>query len=174
MGGMKKKIEIKEKIVYEVGGESVPAAPRIPCVTYKSGSLGGPKVHDEELETRDSRKMLQGKEGKICLGVYAGEQLGELYISVQFEGPVDTGKGEPDLCIDGQNSLLEAASEWIAEVLGTLDADFDGIIEAQPCPKATKQLAIVKVVRMLESAVQKKTEVESMAFRSATRNREVK
>jgi hypothetical protein len=166
---MKDKISIEKMVVHIVGrelteaekeaNEIADADKKKTDITYQVGRLGGPDLHDVNLESHEIRRNLKGREGWICLGVRAGEELGDISIAIQFEGPTDRGHGEPDLCIDGQNRLLEAASGWIAEVLGSLEADFDGTIETEPCPKATKPLAIVEAVQRLDSSVTTSTRV---------------
>jgi len=153
---MKRKITIKEKVIHVVDRALTAAEKEAEDITYQIGRMGGPEVHDPRLESHEVRKNLHGREGKICLGVRAGEKLGDISIAIQFEGPVDTGHGEPDLCMEGQNALLTKASDWIAEVLGDLDAEFEGVIEAEPCPKATKPLAVQEAAQIMSQTVESK------------------
>jgi hypothetical protein len=150
---VKGNIRISARVVHVAGRELNEVERGSKDVTYAQGELGGPDVHDARLESHTLRRGLQGREGKLCIGVRGGEELGELYIALQFEGPIDTGGGEPDLCMAGQNALLGDASDWIAEVLGRLDAEFEGVIEAQPCPKARTPLAVMEATRRLDPTV---------------------
>ena len=107
-------------------------------VHYFKGKLPGPDMVNREIEGDNARRGLKDKEGHLCVSVQPGNELGELHVSVQFEGP----KGKYDLCMEGQNDLLLKSGEWLKEILSNFDLDWDVTIEAQPCPKASVELNI--------------------------------
>ncbi|HEX3045584.1 MAG TPA: hypothetical protein VHY08_12570 [Bacillota bacterium] len=145
-----KNIRIAEKKAYIKGRELTAKEQQDKDVKYQTGELGPPFVHDKRLEMPLVRKGLRGEDGEICLGVHAGDELGDISIAIQFEGPMDTGNGEPDLCMKGQNALLLQASEWLSDIFGQFGVEFEGVIEAEPCPKATTTLVIQEAAQILE------------------------
>ena len=66
---------------------------------------------------------------------------------VKFEGP----KGKYDRCMAGQNQALQTTAEWMEEIIGSLQVDYDAAIESEPCPKATVPVAIEHTTAVLEN-----------------------
>jgi hypothetical protein len=109
----------------------------------------GPGMVDKKIEADEERMKLVPGEGNICIGIQPGDQLGELYINVQYEGP----KGMTDLCMKGQNNLLVTASDWLKDIFSEFDGDWDVTVEGVPCPKTSLNLAINEATHVLDNSL---------------------
>jgi hypothetical protein len=125
----------------ETGFEFHPGTPAPP----------GPDLVDYDIQDGPARLRLKENEGLISIAVQAGDSaIGDLYVNIQYEGP----KGQPDLCMAGQNALLENAGDWLHKLLEELAPEDGGWrlrIDAQPCPKAKVALRLDRAVQRLEN-----------------------
>jgi len=120
------------------------AAPVAPCtghlpVRTEIGRPSGPRAADPTIESRAVRRDLERGDGKICLVIAPGDRLGELHVGAQYEGPIDTGHGEPDDCTTGHNALLDHTGAWLGAALERLLAPAVAVkvaVHTTPCPKA--------------------------------------
>lgn len=122
-------------------------------VEYIEGGIEGPgpRLRDETIESRTYRsKYTSPGEGMICISVEPGDELGQIVVNIQFEGPA----GQHDQCIRQQNGILKEASEVLAEFFGEMGADFQVRIGSVPCPDAMEKINLAAVVNRLEGRVE--------------------
>lgn len=114
---------------------------------YVQGTPKGPKMLDKTIKADEVRMPLNKDEGNLCIGVRGGSnQIGEIYVNVQFEGP----KNQADICMAGQNELFLQSSDWLKEIFGEFQANWEATIEAEPCPKTAIKLKIEQATQVLE------------------------
>jgi hypothetical protein len=112
-----------------------------------------PEMRDEAIEADERRRYLKDGEGNLCITVAPGEELGELHVSLQFEGP----KGQHNPCMADQNELLVEGSEWLKKLLIELygeKAELEVEIAGNPCPKAELPLQIELAAEVLQGRIQ--------------------
>jgi hypothetical protein len=120
-----------------------------PDVALINGHPQKPELKDPEIEADESRRYLKPGEGNLCITVAPGERLGELDVSLQFEGP----KGQHNPCMADQNELLVEGSGWLRRFLGEMfgeNAQLEIEIEGNPCPKADLALQIELASEVLQ------------------------
>ncbi len=123
----------------------------------QADQMPGPVMRDKHIEDKQARARLKDNQGNFCIAVQPGdEELGEFYLSVQFEGP----NGRHDLCMNGQNDLLDDASCALRQILEQMGFDGELIIEGEPCPgNDTPPMKVIEAARNLEGvSVQANTE----------------
>jgi hypothetical protein len=145
-------VRVTARHVYGVAAPSGAASRPRPDVQYHPGEPAppGPDLVNYEIRDKEKRLGLRDGQGMISITVQAGSgSIGELFVNIQFEGP----SGKPDLCMAGQNELLEQASGWLHEILEKLSPEGGGWqlrVDAQPCPQATVELALDRAVSLLQ------------------------
>lgn len=114
----------------------------------KAGDIPTPELIDRAIEDREERRQIPANGGLISITVLPGDEVGQLAVNVQFEGPY----GDYDLCLENQGDLLKAASTWLGELLKELGGEFDIRIVAKPCPNTDKRLPLKHAAALLERA----------------------
>lgn len=95
------------------------------------------------IEGHSNRKHFSGDEGDICISVKAGEALGDISVNIQFEGKIHAY----DTCTEQQNAILQSASTWLSDAMGTLFEDkYDVDMVVLPCPNASKPVEIEQAI----------------------------
>ena len=170
------KVTVTETHVYGVASLPGVAAPAAADVQFHPDEPAppGPDLVDYDIQDGPKRLRLKKGEGLISIAVQAGDAaIGDLYVNIQYEGP----KGQPDLCMAGQNALLESASEWLHRLLEELapeDGGWNLRIDAQPCPKATVGLRLDRAVQRLEGRRKQSQREQRSGSHTGTRSLERK
>lgn len=117
-----------------------------------------PLLKDTEIESDTYRLGLLDNEGDISVVVEAGDELGQIRVSLQFEGP----KGKYNACLSKQGELLENARQWIEEIYKPFKGEFVMDMISNPCPKGDSSLLRIaeKVVRKTNMGVTRKPTVK--------------
>jgi len=125
--------------------------------------MPGPDLSDPAIEADDTRERLRPGQGNLCIGVMPGdERLGDLSISIQYEGP----KGAYEECMERQNHLLEHSAAWLHDILGEISpesTEWEVDIDSLPCPKAKTKVhieAASEVLRGIERDIKADVERE--------------
>jgi hypothetical protein len=141
-------VRVAEKLVYS-DREAAPEERDAGIVYTRRGDVRRPELINREIEDREHRKRIPLGAGNICIGIHAGDELGELSFNVQFEGK----SGEREFCLGEQNALLHDVSEWMHEFLTTVgheDGEFVVTVEGKPCPFADRRLELEIATKHLE------------------------
>jgi hypothetical protein len=110
-----------------------------------------PMLKDEEREAESYRRDLRTGEGDISILLEAGDELGQIQIGLQFEGPV----GAHQECLREQGQLLQNGSLWLKQILEQFETDWNLSIVSAPCPKGdTRVLKLNELMPRLESRSQ--------------------
>lgn len=105
---------------------------------YCRGTAPGPDLRDRRLESHEHRRTFQEGDGDISIVVEAGDELGDIKVCFQYEGQIANYRG----CVAGQNELLRDGSEYLADILGEFETDWDAEVVSAPCPKADTPLEV--------------------------------
>jgi hypothetical protein len=140
-----KKFQVKKKVVYS---ERQPTAQEQAAnvIYQKDGELAKPEMVNRAIEDPEVRSKIPLGKGNICISIQAGDTLGDLSFNVQFEGR----RGEYDFCVHEHNELLLGVSDWLQEILGQFEGNFDVTLESKPCPKTDVRVALDLAERILE------------------------
>jgi hypothetical protein len=132
-----------ESIVYEGNAK-----------TGEGSNYPGDKLEDKHYRSDEFRSGLNRHEGVLCITVKAGSAfLGDIELCVQYEGPKDSGKDEPDLCVHRQNDLMLHAANWIQSFLQenmAPDSKWEIDMDAHPCPKSKVPLQLPQMLLLVE------------------------
>lgn len=140
-----KKFHVKKKVVYSAHQPT--AQEQADNVIYqKDGELAKPDMVNHAIEDPKEREKIPSGKGNICISIQAGDTLGDLSFNVQFEGK----RGDYDFCVHEHNELLLGVSDWLQELLGQFEGDFDVTLESKPCPKTDVRVALDLAERILE------------------------
>lgn len=140
-----KKFQVKKKVVYS--DRQPTAQEEADDVIYqKDGELAKPDMVNHAIENPKERERIPRGKGNICISIQAGDTLGDLSFNVQFEGK----RGDYDFCVHEHNELLLGVSDWLQELLGQFEGDFDVTLESKPCPKTDVRVALDLAERILE------------------------
>lgn len=139
------KMQITDKVVY-ADLRPTPEEEAAQVVYKTQGDLTKPEMVNRAIEDPEVRSKIPPEEGNICVSIQPGDELGQLSFNVQFEGR----RGDYDFCLNEHNTLLLHVAEWVKDLFGELDADFDVTIESKPCPKTEQRIAIDVASRLLE------------------------
>lgn len=151
------KVTVNKKTIYsdkkptkdEATAEIVYRKPET-AVSQKHHVLPKPNMVDLQIEDREERIRIPDGEGNIAISIQHGEDLGELYVNIQFEGTY----GQYEFCLNGHNDLLLTTSEWLYELLGEFAAEFDAEITSEPCPHPEQRVALVEATQRLNGTHQ--------------------
>jgi hypothetical protein len=91
---------------------------------------------DPVIESDSHRRDLVMGEGDLSVIVEAGDELGDIRVGIQFEGP----KGCHEHCLTKQNEVLQDGMAWLHEIFGQFDGDWRVHIISSPCPKGDSRI----------------------------------
>ena len=143
-------ITVESKKAYYPEGKLPPPEKRPANTECVTGRPKGPNLTNGEVESHDFRFGFDKEDGVICIRVMPGEALGEVYVNIQYEGPIDRGKGEPNLCMKGQNDTLLRVSAFLKDLFGDVAGKWKLSIDSQPCPKADDPPRLHEAAAVLE------------------------
>jgi hypothetical protein len=114
---------------------------------------------DEYFESSEYREGLRDGEGVVSILVTAGDAIGEISITVQYEGQ----KGQHELCLQRQGDVLNTTCDWMKNILSEFETDWEVDLTTAACPKGdTRLLRISQAIERLTGVqVQPAVEVSS-------------
>lgn len=149
-------IKVHKPIVYYPEGHKLTPAQQQQVdageVICKRGEPEDGNMRNTTIESGAAREALRQVNlnyAKLCISLKPGKRLGQVHVCVQYEA----AKGERNSCIEGQNDLAIAVSEWMRDVLGEANGQWDVQIEAVPCEKADVPNNAPAVARTVERRV---------------------
>ena len=93
-------------------------------------------IKDETIESRAHRSQFGRGDGDVSIIVTAGDTIGDLTISVQYEGEVE----QYDACLRQQDALIQQTAGWLREILGEFATDWNVEMTSVPCPQGDTRL----------------------------------
>jgi hypothetical protein len=130
----------------QINAEGAAAAQPSTAPRYHERETPPQVLKDAELESSERRAGFDEKEGLLSFQVEPGDELGELTISIQFEGT----KGAHASGVKHQLKHLEQATDWLRELLGELEAPWDVDLVSVPCAKTEEPFDVRRVQARLE------------------------
>jgi hypothetical protein len=126
--------------------------------TEANGFVQGPVpeiLKDDAIEKFTHREHFQDGEGDISILLEAGDELGQIRIGLQFEGPV----GRHQQCLGEQGKLLREGSVWLREILSQFETDWEMSIASAPCKEGdTSVLRLNEMAARLENRLSPRSE----------------
>ena len=120
-----------------------------------------PDMCDHQEEKLEARLKLGSGEGVVILQVAPGTALGEMYVSVQYEGPPSKDGKDRERCLTGHNEIAEHVNAWLQDLFGDAAAKLKVTIDTSPCPKVADPRRIVEPYRSLGRERQASAQVEA-------------
>ncbi len=130
-------------------------------VHESTASLPRAELVDHEIEAHCYRKGFEADEGVFCVTIQPGDELGQLHVNVQFEGPIHNY----EFCMDNQNDVLLNVAEWLRDFLvgeEGLGGDFVVDLDGAPCPEAEQRLVVDLAARVISRELEVVSAKEAM------------
>ena len=112
---------------------------------------------DKMIEAHAHRGKLDPDAGELFISFEPGTRPGEFIVLVQYEGAYrDEWPPEMrgNLCMDGQNKLLEMVTDWLKEMYGPVAGTWCVKVEEMPCPQVPYRSRLIESLHKMGEVIE--------------------
>ena len=104
-------------------------------------------IKDSKIESHAYRENFKPGDGDISIIITAGDELGDLRVTVQYEGEIE----QYTKCLVQQGELIQQTADWLREIFAGFGGDWDADVLSAPCDKGdTRLLRLGELVERLQ------------------------